>query len=93
MQNIKNALWAQKAQKKVKRVVAYKRLLSELSDDQLKNKTFEFRERYIKGESLDSMLPEAFATVREAARRVTGMEHYPVQILSGIALHEGGKLW
>ena len=67
MQNIKNTLWAQKAQKKVKRVVTYKRLLSELSDDQLKNKTFEFRERYIKGESLDSMLPEAFATVREAA--------------------------
>lgn len=89
MQDIKNTLWAQKAQKKVKRVVAYKRLLSELSDDQLKNKTSEFRDRYIKGESLDSMLPEAFATVREASRRVTGMEHYPVQILSGIALHEG----
>lgn len=89
MQNIKNTLWVQKAQKKVKKVVTYKRLLSELSDDQLKNKTLEFRERYIKGESLDSMLPEAFATVREAARRVTGMEHYPVQILSGIALHEG----
>ena len=61
----------------------------ELSDEALKAKTVEFKERLAKGETLDDLLPEAFATVREAARRVLGMEHYKVQIIGGIVLHQG----
>ena len=60
-----------------------------LSDDALKNKTKEFKERLAAGETLDDLLPEAYATVREAARRVLGMEHYRVQIIGGIVLHQG----
>jgi len=60
-----------------------------LSDAELRAKTELFRERYQNGESLDSLLPEAFATCREAGDRVLGMRHFPVQILGGIALHQG----
>ncbi|MEW5907532.1 MAG: preprotein translocase subunit SecA [Elusimicrobiota bacterium] len=60
-----------------------------LSDEQLKARTAEFRERLAGGESLDSILPEAFATVREAARRVLKMRHYDVQLVGGIILHQG----
>lgn len=60
-----------------------------LSDEQLKSKTEEFRARIEKGETTDELLPEAFATVREASRRVLGKRHYDVQMLGGIALHEG----
>ncbi|MBR3593041.1 MAG: preprotein translocase subunit SecA [Clostridia bacterium] len=60
-----------------------------LSDAELRAKTAEFRERYNNGESLDSLLPEAFATCREAGDRVLNMRHFPVQILGGIALHQG----
>ena len=60
-----------------------------LSDEELKNKTKEYKDRLAKGETLDDLLPEAFATVREVARRVLNMEHYPVQILGGIILHQG----
>ncbi len=60
-----------------------------LSDDELKAKTKEYKERYANGESLDDLLPEAFATVREAAKRVLNMEHYRVQIIGGIILHQG----
>ena len=60
-----------------------------LSDEQLTAKTDEFRERYANGESLDDMLPEAFAVVREASRRVLGMYPFNVQLMGGIALHEG----
>ncbi len=60
-----------------------------LSDDALKAKTAEFKERYKNGESLDALLPEAFATVREASSRVLGMRHYPVQLIGGIVLHQG----
>ena len=60
-----------------------------LSDEQLQAKTPEFRERLAKGETLDDILPEAFAACREAAWRVLGMKHYPVQILGGIILHQG----
>jgi len=62
---------------------------SSLSDDQLKAKTVEFRERLSKGESLEDLLPEAFATVREAGKRVMGMRHYDVQMVGGMTLHEG----
>ncbi len=60
-----------------------------LSDEQLRAKTDEYKQRYQNGESLDDLLPEAFATVREAARRVLGMEHYRVQLIGGIILHQG----
>ena len=61
----------------------------EMSDEQLKAQTQKFKERLAAGETLDDILPEAFATVREAARRVLGMEHYPVQLIGGIVLHQG----
>lgn len=60
-----------------------------LSLEQLKNKTTEFKERLAKGETLDDILPEAFATVRETSRRVTGMRHFDVQLIGGIVLHRG----
>ena len=60
-----------------------------LSDEEMRAKTQEFKERYGNGESLDDLLPEAFALVREAGRRVNGMEHYPVQLIGGMILHQG----
>jgi preprotein translocase subunit SecA len=60
-----------------------------LSDADLQVKTLEFKERYAKGETLDELLPEAFAAVREASVRVLGMRHFDVQIIGGIVLHEG----
>ncbi len=60
-----------------------------LTDEQLKHKTVEFRERLNKGETLDSLLPEAFATTREASKRTLGKRHYDVQLVGGIALHNG----
>ncbi len=60
-----------------------------LTDEELRAKTAEFKERYADGESLDSLLPEAFAACREAGDRVLGMRHFPVQILGGIILHQG----
>lgn len=60
-----------------------------LSDDELKAKTAEFRQRLQKGETLDDILPEAFATVREASKRVMGQRHYDVQLIGGIVLHKG----
>jgi preprotein translocase subunit SecA len=60
-----------------------------LSDDRLKAKTDEFRERFANGESLDSLLPEAFATVREAAKRTLGQRHFDVQLVGGMVLHAG----
>ncbi len=62
---------------------------SALSDDELKNKTIEFKERLANGEKLDNLLPEAFATVREAGKRVLNMRHYRVQLMGGIVLHQG----
>lgn len=63
--------------------------LQALSDSELRAKTDEYRARYQKGETLDSLLPEAFATVREASRRVLGKRHFDVQLLGGMVLHEG----
>ncbi|ATY85924.1 preprotein translocase subunit SecA [Kyrpidia spormannii] len=60
-----------------------------LSDEQLQAKTTEFKERHANGEDLDDLLPEAFAVVREAARRTLGMRHFDVQLLGGIVLHQG----
>ncbi len=63
--------------------------IASLSDDQLKGKTAEFKQRLDKGEPLDDLLPEAFAVVREAAKRVLNMRHYDVQLIGGMVLHEG----
>ncbi len=63
--------------------------LQELSDDELRDKTTEFRGRLLAGEDLDSLLPEAFAAVREAARRTIGLRHYDVQMIGGAILHAG----
>src|SRR5690554_1815269 len=60
-----------------------------LSDTELQGKTAEFRRRLEEGEALDALLPQAFATVREASRRVMGMRHYDVQLVGGMTLHEG----
>ncbi len=73
----------------VDKVESYRDGMMALSDEELKNKTKEYKERLLKGETLDDVLPEAYATVREAARRVLGMEHYRVQIIGGIILHQG----
>lgn len=71
------------------KVDSYAKTMAAMTDDQLKAKTPEFRQRYQKGESLDEMLPEAFAVAREAAKRVLGLYPFHVQIMGGIVLHEG----
>ena len=73
----------------VDKVESYRDSMMALSDQELKDKTKEFKKRLAEGETLDDLLPEAYATVREAARRVLGMEHYRVQIIGGIVLHQG----
>lgn len=70
-------------------VEALRPKMMELTDEELRAKTQDFKKRVSEGESLDSLLPEAYATVREAARRVLKMEHYRVQIIGGIILHQG----
>ncbi|MEL0274063.1 MAG: preprotein translocase subunit SecA, partial [Pontimonas sp.] len=62
---------------------------SHLSDDELKQETEELRSRYAAGESLDDLLPEAFAAVREASKRTLGLRHFDVQLMGGGALHLG----
>ena len=71
------------------KIESYRESYGRLSDEELKGKTKEFKDRLAKGETLDDILPEAFATVREAGRRVLGMEHYHVQLIGGIILHQG----
>ena len=78
-----------KARKQADQVVALKERFAALDDAALAAKTQEFKHRVQAGESLDALLPEVFAQVREASRRVLGMEHYYVQILGGIILHNG----
>ena len=73
----------------VDRIEALEGQMEALSDEELRDKTAEFKERYAHGESLDDMLPEAFAAVREAAWRVLGMKPFRVQLIGGIVLHEG----
>lgn len=73
----------------VDKINSYDAQYSALSDDALKNKTVEFKERLAKGETTEDILPEAFATVREAAKRVIGLKHYDVQLLGGMVLHSG----
>lgn len=73
----------------VKEINNYEPTFEALSDEELKAKTVEFRERLDKGESLDQLLPEAFATVREASKRVYGMRHFDVQLIGGMVLNAG----
>ncbi len=73
----------------VERVNSFEPAISSLPDIQLKGKTEEFRNRLEAGETLDDLLPEAFAVVREVSKRVLGMRHFDVQIMGGVALHEG----
>lgn len=78
-----------RAQKLTQEIEAMDTQMASLSDEELMEKTHDFQQRYHEGEKLDALLPEAFAVCREAASRVLGMKHYPVQLTGGIALHEG----
>ncbi|MCD1277814.1 preprotein translocase subunit SecA [Streptococcus sinensis] len=78
-----------KLEKMADRVIAYEDTMAAMTDEELQAKTAEFRERYAKGESLDDLLYEAFAVVREGAKRVLGLFPYKVQIMGGIVLHHG----
>jgi len=73
----------------VNKIEALQSTIEALSDEQLREKTKEYKKRVADGESLDSILPEAYATVREAAKRVLKMEHYRVQLIGGVILHQG----
>lgn len=89
MKNFYNEYWLKKARKVADRVNQYKEPYHKLSDERMREKTEEFKSRYSKGESLDSILPEAFALVREASVRTVGLEPYDVQVIGALALHEG----
>ena len=78
-----------KMQKTVNKINALEPKIEKLSDTELKAKTLEFKERLAKGETLEQLLSEAFAVVREAAKRVKGMRHYDVQLIGGMVLHSG----
>ena len=73
----------------IKSINSFEESLLKLSEEELKNKTIEFKDRLSKGESLDDILPEAYAAVREASRRLLGKRHYDVQLIGGIVLHRG----
>ena len=73
----------------VKRIEDLRPQMQELSDEQLRGKTDEFKKRLAEGETLDDLLPEAYAAVREGARRSLGMEPFRVQLIGGIILHQG----
>jgi preprotein translocase subunit SecA len=84
-----NARDIKKYQKKVEKINQWEPAMQVLSDDRLAAKTQEFRQRIERGETLDEILPEAFAVVREAAKRVLGQRHYDVQLIGGMVLHDG----
>ena len=73
----------------VNKIESLRPTMQALSDEELRDKTKEYKKRLAEGETLDDLLPEAFATVRESARRVLNMEHYRVQLIGGIILHQG----
>ncbi len=85
----KNERTMKKLRPLVERINALGPRMHELGDDQLRDKQAEFRQRLERGQSLDDLLPEAFAVVRETGERVLGMRHYDVQLIGGIILHEG----
>ncbi len=89
-------LFGSKNEREVKRMLktvqfvnAFEEQMVALSDEQLRAKTAEFKERLAKGETLDQLLPEAFAVAREAGKRIMGMRHFDVQLIGGMTLHEG----
>jgi len=84
-----NSRYVNSVQPDVDEINALEPDFQKLSDEQLRDKTTEFVSRHLGGESLEDLLPEAFAAVREAGRRALGMRHYDVQLVGGIALHEG----
>jgi len=84
-----NDRFVKKQYKIVEQINALEESFSKLSDTELKDKTIEFRNRLKEGETLDDILPEAFAAVREAAKRTLGQRHYDVQLIGGIVLHKG----
>ena len=73
----------------IEKILSYDETMSAMSDEELKAQTPKFKERLAQGESLDQILPEAYATVREAAWRVNKMKHFPVQLIGGVVLHQG----
>ncbi len=85
----KNERELKRMRKVVSKINAHEATIQALSDEQLQQKTAEFKDRHQNGESLDALLPEAFAVCREASLRVNGMRHYDVQLIGGITLHEG----
>ena len=94
--NIINKLFGTHSERELKliaptidKIEALRPTMQALTDEELKDKTKEYKQRLAAGETLDDLLPEAFATVREAAKRVLGMEHYRVQLLGGMILHQG----
>ncbi|ACD31163.1 preprotein translocase subunit SecA [Francisella tularensis] len=85
----RNERFIKKVSRIVQKINSLEPEFEKLSDEQLKAKTFEYRERLANGEILDNLLPEAFATVREAGKRTKNMRHYDVQLIGGIVLHQG----
>lgn len=85
----KNDRELKRMRKVVSKINAQEATIQALSDEQLQQKTAEFKARHQNGESLDALLPEAFAVCREASLRINGMRHYDVQLIGGITLHEG----
>ena len=84
-----NAKEVKKIEKIVDVIESYDEAMQALSDDELRAKTDEFRGRLAEGETLDDILPEAFAVCREAAQRSLGMKHFRVQLIGGVVLHQG----
>ena len=76
-------------QHKLDKILSLQSTMAAMSEEELKGQTEKFKNRLAQGETLDDLLPEAFATVREAAKRELGMEHFPVQLIGGIVLHQG----
>ena len=76
-------------QPKLDQILSLQSTMAAMSEEELKGQTEKFKDRLAQGETLDDLLPEAFATVREAAKRELGMEHFPVQLIGGIVLHQG----
>ena len=76
-------------QPKLDKILSLQSTMAAMSEEELKGQTEKFKNRLAQGETLDDLLPEAFATVREAAKRELGMEHFPVQLIGGIVLHQG----
>ena len=94
--NVFSKVFGSRSQREVKRIMplvekieSLRPDMQKLSDEELRGKTREFKKRLEEGETLDDLLPEAFAVVREAGKRVLGMEHFRVQLIGGIILHQG----